>query len=187
MNMSEAQPKTNLWNLIFENKHIINVLSIAIPIAVALLIGIQAKINLGSWTKVLPHVIGAINTLTAICLLMSLYYIKNKNVQLHERFNTIAFWLGAAFILLYVTYHISNPSTPYGGQGSIKYAYYFLLITHIISSIGVVRLVLLSLHYAYSEQFQIHKKITKWAYPIWLYVSVTGVLVYLMISPYYNY
>lgn len=168
-----------------KNKKIVNLLSIAIPVAVALLIGIRTKIDLGPWTKILPHVIGVVNSLTAIALILGFVFIKNKNQKLHEKMMTFAFYLGSSFLLLYITYHVSNPSTSFGGDGIVKYIYYFLLISHILLSIGVVRFVLLSLFYAWNKDYINHKKVTKIAFPIWLYVSISGVIVYVMISPYY--
>lgn len=166
---------------------LINVLAIAIPIVVAILIGgIRQKIDLGTWTKTLPHLNGLINSLTSLALIMGLVFIKQKNVRLHRFSMLTAFILGGVFLVSYVIYHISNPSTTFGGQGWIRPVYYFLLISHIVLSIGVVYLVLKALYYALSNQIALHKKTTKWAYPIWLYVSVTGVIVYLMISPYYS-
>ncbi len=170
---------------IFGNKKLINILSIAIPVAVALLIGIRTKIDLGTWTKVLPHVIGLINTLTSIALLLGLYFIKKRDIQAHRFVMLVAFGLGSIFLVTYILYHVSNPSTSFGGEGFVKYIYYFLLISHIGLSIVVVRYVLLALYYALSNQFQEHVKIVKIAFPVWLYVSITGVIVYLMISPYY--
>jgi putative membrane protein len=164
---------------------LINILSIAIPLAVAVLIGIRTKIDLGAWTKVLPHVIGALNAATSVLLIVSFIAIKSGKREIHRFANLGAFALGSAFLIIYILYHISNPSTSYGGSGFLKPVYYFLLISHILLSIGVVRLVLLSLHYALNNRIQEHKKVAKWAYPIWLYVSVTGVIVYIMIRPYY--
>lgn len=168
------------------NRLIINILSIAIPLVVALLLGIRTKIDLGTWTKSLPHAIGVINTLTSLVLVAGLIFVKQKKIDLHRLAMLAAVGLGAAFLVCYVTYHISNPSTEFGGQGIIRPIYYFLLITHIVLSIGVVRLVLLALHYALISDFNNHVKIVKFAYPIWLYVSTTGVIVYLLISPYYK-
>ncbi len=167
------------------NDKLINILSIAIPIAVAVLIGIQTRIPLGNWTKVLPHVIGLLNSTTAISLIIGFIAIKNKNVELHRKSMGVSFVQGAVFLVLYILYHISNPSTPFGGQGIIRPIYYFLLISHILLSIGVVRLVLLAIYHALTGEIERHKKIVKWAFPIWLYVSISGVLVYLLISPYY--
>lgn len=168
------------------NKKIVNILAIAIPIAVALLIGIRQKVALGTWTSFLPHLIGVINGLTAVFLILALLAIKQKKVNLHKNLMFFAFSLGAIFLVTYILYHISNPSTAYEGVGFIRYVYYFLLISHILLSIGVVYFVLMALHYALTNQITKHKKIVKIAYPLWLYVSVSGVLVYLMISPYYS-
>jgi putative membrane protein len=167
------------------NDKLINVLSFVIPIAVAILIGIQTRIPLGDWTKVLPHVIGFLNSTTALSLMIGFVAIKNKNVETHRKAMGAAFVQGAVFLVLYILYHISNPSTPFGGEGIIRPIYYFLLISHIVLSIGVVRLVLLAIYHALTGEIDLHKKIVKWAFPIWLYVSISGVLVYLLISPYY--
>jgi len=167
------------------NDKLINVLSIAIPIAVAILIGIQTRIPLGEWTKTLPHIIGLLNSTTAISLIIGFMAIKNKNIESHRKAMGAAFAQGAVFLVLYILYHISNPSTSFGGEGIIRPIYYFLLISHIVLSIGVVRLVLLAIYHALTGEIERHKKIVKWAFPIWLYVSISGVLVYLLISPYY--
>ena len=96
-----------------------------------------------------------------------------------------AFVLGALFLVSYVLYHGSAPSTSFGGEGWIRSLYYFVLLTHIILAAVVVPLVLVALYFALSDRIVQHKKLVKYAYPIWLYVSITGVLVYLMIRPYY--
>lgn len=175
--------------LIIEKKpkyeRIINVLAIAIPVAVAVLLGIRQKIDLGEWTKVLPHVIGVINSLTAVLLLLGYYFIRNNNLTAHRQMMTAAFLLGAVFLVCYILYHVSNESTPFGGEGAIRPVYYFLLISHILLSIVVVWFVLRAVYFGYTNQILQHRKAVKWALPIWLYVSISGVIVYLMISPYY--
>jgi putative membrane protein len=118
-------------------------------------------------------------------LVAGLTVIRNGNKELHRAFMLVAFLLGAAFLVSYVVYHASVPSTPYGGTGVNRYVYYFILISHILLSIGVVPLVLLALYRALTGNFAAHKKIAQYAWPVWLYVSVTGVAVYLMIRPYY--
>lgn len=165
---------------------IINILALAIPVAVAAILGIREKVELGTWTKVLPHVIGVINSLTALLLLLGFYFIKQKNRNAHRVMMTGAFLLGAVFLVCYILYHISNKSTPYGGVGFIRYIYYFLLISHILLSIVVVWFVLRSVYFGYTNQLSEHRSATRWALPIWLYVSISGVVVYLMISPYYQ-
>ncbi len=172
----EDQKKSMFW---------IKLLSVAIPLVVAILLGLPTKLDLGDWVYTLPHVIGGINTLTSICLILAFVFIKRKNIQLHKKFNSAAFVLGAVFLLCYVTYHASAESTAFGGDETLKYIYYFFLITHILLSIGVVPLVLLAFYYALNGMIDQHKRIVKYTFPFWLYVSVTGVIVYLMMSPYY--
>lgn len=167
-------------------RKVINVLAIVIPVAVAALIGIRQKIDLGEWTKVLPHVIGMLNTVTAILLLLGFYFIKVNNRSAHRLMMTAAFALGAVFLVCYILYHISNESTSFGGSGFIRPVYYFLLISHILLSVVVVWFVLRAVYFGYSNQLTEHRKAVKWAFPIWLYVSVSGVIVYLLISPYYT-
>ncbi|MEY4275178.1 MAG: hypothetical protein RLZZ382_2251 [Bacteroidota bacterium] len=169
-------PKTSL---------IINIISIAIPLAVAGLLSLPTKLPLGEWTKILPHFIGIINSTTALSLIIGLIAIKKKNIAGHRKAMGAAVLQGAVFLVLYILYHVANESTKFGGEGIIKMIYLFLLASHIILSIGVVRLVLMSLYHALAGDIEAHKKSVKWAYPIWLYVSISGVIVYLMISPYY--
>ncbi|MFN4145035.1 MAG: DUF420 domain-containing protein [Runella sp.] len=178
MLMLPKSKKYNQW---------INIIAIAIPIVVAILLNPSIpKVNLGEWTKSLPHINGVINTITTLTLLAGFYFIKQKNIAAHRRMMSVSFVLGGIFLVSYVLYHLSNESTPYGGQGWIRPVYYFLLISHIVLSIGVVWFVLRAIYFAMSGQIELHKKVVKWAFPIWLYVSITGVIVYLMISPYYE-
>ena len=167
------------------SKPLINTISVAVPVLVVLLLGIRTKIDLGAWTSFLPHVIGGINTLTSIILICAWVAIKKHNIQLHGRLMISAVGLGALFLVCYVTYHVSNPATPFGGQGFWRILYYFVLISHIAMSLIVLPLVLRAFAFALSGQFRKHRSLAKIAFPIWLYVSCTGVLVYLMISPYY--
>jgi len=163
-----------------------NILSIVVPLVVALLLGIPTKFDLGSWTKQIPHWIGAINIVTSSVLLIGWIAIRCGNVALHRSAMLTAFGLGACFLVCYVTYHLSNPSTSFGGQGTIRVVYYTVLLSHILLSLVVLPLVLRALWYALLKRFDRHRKIARIAYPIWLYVSVTGVIAYWMISPYYQ-
>jgi putative membrane protein len=169
-----------------KNERLVKILSVVIPVAVALLIGIRTKVDLGTWTKTLPHVIGLLNTTTSITLILGLIAIKNKNIKRHRQMMGISFIQGSLFLVLYILYHVSNQSTPYGGEGILRPVYYFLLVSHIVLSIGVVWFVLRAVYFALSGQFAEHRRIVRWTFPLWLYVSITGVIVYLMISPYYN-
>ena len=163
----------------------INTLSIAIPVAVAVLLGIRQKVDLVDWTSYLPHINGIINSVTSILLLAGFYFIRQKNVEAHKCTMLAAFTLGSLFLVSYVLYHLTNESTPFGGEGWVRPVYYFLLISHIVLSIVVVWFVLRAVYFALSGQILKHKQTVKYAYPIWLYVSITGVIVYLMIKPYY--
>lgn len=112
--------------------------------------------------------------------------IKNNNRLLHERLMKVCIGLSLLFLIMYITYHITSDSTPFGGEGMIRYVYFFILITHIFLSILVIPLVLFTYARAFNREFDRHKKLARITFPIWLYVAVTGVVVYLMISPYYS-
>ncbi|GAB3169911.1 DUF420 domain-containing protein [Telluribacter humicola] len=165
---------------------LINIVAVLIPVVVAVLLGIRQKVDLGEWTRVLPHLNGVINTLTSVLLVAGWYFVRKGNVDAHRRSMTGAFVLGSLFLVSYVLYHLSNESTAFGGEGLIRPVYYFLLISHIVLSVVVVWFVLRAVYFAFSNQIAEHRKAVKWALPIWLYVSVTGVIVYLLISPYYQ-
>lgn len=147
---------------------IITILSLAIPIAVAILLGIRQKVDLGNWTTYLPHINAVINSLTTALLLTGLYFIRQKNIVAHRRTMLTAFALGSLFLVSYVLYHLTNESTPFGGQGWIRPIYYFLLITHIVLSVVVVWFVLRAVYFALSGQITRHKQTVKYAFPIWL-------------------
>lgn len=161
-------------------------ISIAIPLAVAVLLFMPAKITaLGDWVYFLPHLNAVINSAASLALIVGLIFIKQKKYNYHGATMTIAFVLGTIFLVSYVIYHASAESTSFGGEGFIRTVYYFLLITHIILAAVALFPILFAYYYGYTDQREKHRKVVKFAYPIWLYVSVTGVIVYLMISPYY--
>ena len=171
-----------------KSKWLIGVLSVVIPVAVAVLIFMPSKVETdASWIYFLPHLIGMLNTATALSLIAGYISIRKKRQDYHRLFMSIAFILGAIFLVVYITYHSTVDSTPFGGEGMIKNLYYFFLLSHILLSIGVVPLVLLAFKHALKGQFDKHKRIVKFTLPIWLYVSISGVIVYLMISPYYSF
>jgi putative membrane protein len=133
----------------------------------------------------LPLLNAILNSLTFISLVIALIAIKQKNSKRHKNFVLIAlFWTGL-FLVSYLLYHFSTPSTKFGGQGVIKYIYYFILLTHIFLAAIVVPLALVSIGRGLNMEIANHKKIARWTMPIWLYVSLTGVIVYFMIAPYY--
>ena len=169
------------------NKWII-VLSVAIPLVVALLFGV----NLRKWDPTikplsfLPPIYASINGLTAIVLIFAVWAIKNGKRALHENLMKFAILLSVLFLGMYVAYHMTSESTKFGGEGFIRYVYYFILITHISLSVIIIPFVLVTYVRALAERFDRHKKLAKITFPLWLYVAITGVIVYLMISPYYS-
>jgi len=140
-----------------------------------------------SFAYFLPKLNAFINGTCFILLCFSLYHVRQKKYTVHKAINITAFFLSALFLMSYVTYHYLVPETTYGGEGLLKNIYYFILITHIVLAAIVLPLVLLSFYYGLNDNRPKHKKIVKWAFPIWLYVTFTGVLVYLLLSPYYNF
>jgi putative membrane protein len=174
----EKEKKYNKW---------IVALSIIIPIAVAALFGVNLR-KLGFNVEplsFLPPIYATINGLTALVLILAVAAIKNKNRELHEKLMKFAIALSVAFLVMYVAYHMTSDSTKFGGEGLVKYIYYFILITHILLSIVIIPFVLITYVRAITDNIERHKKIAKITFPLWLYVAVTGVIVYLMISPYY--
>mgnify|MGYP000206128482 FL=1 len=179
MNKNLAQEK--------KYKKIITALSIIIPIAVAALFGINLQ-KLGfdiEPLSFLPPIYASVNGLTAIVLVAAVVAIKKGNQKLHEGLNTFAIFCSLMFLVMYVAYHMTSESTSFDGEGMVAYLYYFILITHIILSIVVIPFVLTTYMRAKLTDFPAHKKIAKITFPLWLYVAVTGVIVYIMISPYY--
>ncbi len=168
------------------NKYIILV-SIAIPVVVALLFSVKLKdfgINVTP-LSFLPPIYATINGITAVVLVAAVLAIKNGKRKLHEQLMTSAIALSLAFLVMYVAYHMTTDATKFGGEGIIRPVYFFILISHIILSIAVIPLVLITYVRALANKFDKHKKIAKITFPIWLYVAITGVVVYLMIAPYY--
>ena len=135
----------------------------------------------------LPLLHAIINGLCSVLLLLSLNAIKQKKIELHKKLNIATFALSALFLISYVTYHFFVPETSYGGDGAMRIMYYFILITHIVLAAVVLPLILISFWYGLQNKVQQHKRITRFSYPIWLYVTITGVIVYILISPYYQF
>jgi putative membrane protein len=168
------------------NKQLVNrlitVVSIIIPVVVAVLFRVKLD---GYDFSFLPPIYASINAITAVLLIAALWAIKNGKRTLHEFFMKTCIALSLLFLVMYIAYHMTSDPTSFGGEGIIRYVYYFILITHIVLSIGVVPLVLFTYARAFNEEFDRHKKLARITFPIWLYVAITGVVVYLMISPYY--
>lgn len=163
-------------------RKLIIVLSIVLPLAVAALFGIKIP---GYDLSFLPPIYATLNGITAVLLIVAVIAIKNKKKKLHEMLMKTCIGFSALFLVMYVAYHMTSDSTPFGGEGAIRMVYFFILITHIVLSIAVVPFVLFTFSRALSGNFERHKALAKFTFPIWLYVAITGVIVYLMISPYY--
>tara|TARA_B100000925_G_C21817671_1_gene391490 strand:+ start:111 stop:701 length:591 start_codon:yes stop_codon:yes gene_type:complete len=134
----------------------------------------------------LPPIYATINGLTAILLVLAVYYIKKGKRKIHENLVKVCIALSLSFLVMYIAYHLTTDPTSFEGTGAISFLYFFILITHILLSIIVIPMVLVSYSRAVQSKFVLHKKIAKITFPVWLYVAVTGVVVYLMISPYYS-
>ena len=164
-------------------KNLIIAVSIIIPLVVALLFRIRLD-GVQPFTF-LPPIYAAINGYTAIILLAALWAIKNRKITLHEQLMKTAIGLSLSFLVMYVAYHLTSDPTPFGGEGWVRSFYYVILISHILLSVAIIPLVLISYVRAISQQFTSHRKIARITFPIWLYITITGVIIYLMISPYY--
>ena len=160
----------------------IKIVSVAIPVVVAILFGVRVEYDLPVF---LPPIYATINAITALLLVLALVAIKAKKLQLHQRLMQSCIVLSLVFLVMYIAYHMTTDPTPFGGEGYMKTLYFFILISHIILSIALIPLVLISYVRAFQKEFPAHKKISKITFPIWLYVASTGVIVYLMIAPYY--
>lgn len=163
------------------------IVSILIPVAVAVLFSIKLK-DFGIEVEplsFLPPIYAGINAITAVLLVWAVAAIKKGNRKKHEKLMTAAIACSVVFLVMYVAYHLTSEATKYGGEGILRPIYFFILISHIALSVAIIPLVLFSYVRALSEQFDRHRKLAKITYPLWLYVAVTGVIVYLMISPYY--
>lgn len=177
-NNSSIERKYSKWIIL---------LSILIPVAVAVLFMVKLQ-DLGfdvSPLPFLPPIYATINGITAVILVIAVIAVKNGKLKLHENLMKGAIGCSILFLLMYIAYHMTTPSTKFGGEGTIKYVYFFILITHILLSIAIIPLVLITYVRALAERFDKHKRIAKITFPLWLYVAITGVVVYLMISPYY--
>lgn len=160
----------------------IKIISAVIPLVVAILFRVKIDYDLPIF---LPPIYATINAITALLLVFALIAIKRKKIALHQRLMQSCIVLSLLFLVMYIAYHMTTDPTPFLGEGSVKTLYFFILISHIVLSIALIPLVLISYVRAFQKEFPEHKKISKITFPIWLYVAVTGVIVYIMIAPYY--
>ncbi|MEK9612474.1 MAG: DUF420 domain-containing protein [Flavobacteriaceae bacterium] len=175
LNILNVRRKANLF---------IWIVSIAIPVVVGVLFTVRIP-NVEP-LGFLPPIYAAINAMTSVVLISALFAIKKKNILLHEGLMKFAIVLSVVFLVMYVLYHMTSDPTPFGGEGVIKQIYYFILISHILLSLAIIPMVLITYSKAISNLFIEHKKIARYTFPIWLYIAISGVVVYLMIAPYYD-
>lgn len=157
--------------------------SIAIPLLVAILFGV--KIPNATPLTFLPPIYASINGFTAILLVIAFFAIKSGKMKLHQRLMKTCIILSVAFLAMYMAYHMTSDSTPFGGTGWVRNVYFFILISHILLSIVIIPLVLITFVRGLFGEYKRHAKIARYTFPLWLYVAISGVVVYLMISPYY--
>jgi len=163
-------------------------LSIIIPIVVALLMIFPDVFHIDSESidfSSLPFFHAILNGSTAVLLFTGFILIKNKKTNLHKISMLSAFVLSSVFLLSYVTSKLTNAPVHFGGEGMIRYIYFFILISHIILSVLVLPLALFSIYRGMTGEIEKHKVIVKYTFPVWMYVAITGVLVYILMSPYY--
>lgn len=166
---------------------LVNVISVALPLIVGAMF--QFKFTNFVWpfdVHILPLINALLNGSTALLLIGALIAVKNRNIDLHKRLIYVGMGLSLLFLVVYIMYHTTAGHTKFGGEGTIRYIYFFLLLTHIVLAAIQAPFVLYAFLYGYTGQIEKHQKIVKFSYPIWLYVSITGVICYLMISPYYT-
>jgi putative membrane protein len=169
----------------FWNKAIVWV-SVIVPVLVTILAYVAPpKIDTNFDLHLLPKLHAVINGSVALLLLASFYFIKQKNIQAHKICNLSALVLSALFLVSYVTYHSLTEPTRYCGEGAMRGIYFFILVTHIVLAAAILPLILFTFLRAFTGNFERHRRLARWTFPLWLYVSVTGVIVYLMISPCY--
>lgn len=165
----------------------LNIVAYVVSALVLLLVGLmrRVKIDLGVDFSFLPPFHASLNALTAVILAYAFYQIKQKNVEAHRKAIYTAMGTSALFLLSYVLYHFTTPETRFGGEGVIRTVYFFFLITHVILAAVILPFILLTFNRAFTGQYDRHRKIARWVFPLWLYVALTGPICYLMLKPYY--
>lgn len=167
-------------------KYLVLVISILIPVLVTILYFLPRVHFLDEKViKTLPKINAILNATTTVVLILAFFFIKNGHKRMHKLFMLFAVMLSILFLLLYVMYHSSTDPVHYGGEGIWKSIYFFILFTHIVLAVLIVPLVLITLIRGLNNLHPAHKKVARWTLPLWLYVTVTGVWVYILLSPYY--
>ena len=166
--------------------YVIVTLSIVVPIAVAILM-LLPETGAAESVRNLPLFHASLNGSTAVALIIGYFFIRNKKVMYHRFCMILSFVLSSVFLVSYIIYHYNTGHTPFGGEGVIRPVYFTLLISHIILATAILPMALLSMYRGLTNQIAKHRKIAKWTFPMWLYVAISGVLVYLLMIPYYRF
>ncbi|HEY9176131.1 MAG TPA: DUF420 domain-containing protein [Flavipsychrobacter sp.] len=164
---------------------LIFVASFVVFAAVAVLSRVKLEVDLGFDIHIFALINAVINSAVSVLLVWALIAVRNKNYLLHKRLMLTAILLSVLFLVSYIAHHLLAGDTVYGGEGSIRYFYYFILITHIILAAIILPFILFTAYRSLTGEYARHKKLARYTWPLWFYVSTTGVAVYLMISPYY--
>lgn len=178
MNLVEARAKEKKLNLIAT-------ITSVVVLALVILMRRPEKLDLGIDFHFLPPIHASLNAMAAVALILALYFIKNGNRKAHQNSIYAAMAFSALFLLSYVLYHSTTPETKFGGTGAIRTVYFVLLITHVILAALILPFIFFTFNRAYTGQFERHKKMARWVYPLWLYVAISGPICYLMLKPYY--
>lgn len=167
-------------------KWLIGIASVTVFVAVAVLSKVRLAISLGFNVHIFATVNAYINAVVSILLVAALIAVKQKKYVLHKNIMLTAIILSSIFLISYICHHLLAAETKFDGQGALRYVYYFILATHIILAAIILPFILFTAYRALTGEWLMHKKIARHTWPLWLYVSITGVLVYVLISPYYS-
>lgn len=173
-------------NLALEKR--LNITAYIVSVVVLLLVGLMRryKFDLGVDFSFLPPVHASLNALAAVILIYAFWQIKNGNITAHRRAIYAAMVCSALFLISYVLYHFTTPETRYGGTGIWRTLYFLLLITHVVLAAVILPFILLTFNRAYTGQYERHRRMARWVFPLWLYVAISGPICYLMLRPYYS-
>ena len=164
-----------------------NRIAIVISVIVLLIVGSlrQIRIETTADLSILPHIHVWFNVGTAVLLVMAYVFIRKRRIEGHRRSIYAALFLTSLFLISYVAYHATTAETSFGGEGWVRYVYFFFLITHVVLAAVILPFILFTFNRAFSGSYSRHRKMARWVYPIWLYVAITGPICYFMLLPYY--
>ncbi|MBS1783576.1 MAG: DUF420 domain-containing protein [Bacteroidetes bacterium] len=167
-------------------RRLIILVSILVFAAIAMLSRFKVSANFGFDVHVFATINAMINSCVSVLLILAFIAIKKRHIKLHRSLMLSAILLSVLFLISYIAHHLFAGDTKFGGEGAIRYFYFFILITHILLASVILPFILFTAYRALSGDYVKHKKMARYTFPLWLYVSITGVLVYLLISPYYT-